>query len=82
MSQKQATPAVVSAGLVRGPESCIVTQHMGKVKTEGNLWISKQDSLNTVKNIYGSNVSLVKILFAADCFLLHTEWIKMHSHPL
>lgn len=59
MSQIQVTSAVTGAGLVRGPESWIVTQHIGKVKTEGNLWILKHDSLNAVKNNYGSDVNLI-----------------------
>lgn len=56
MSQMQATLAVTSADLVRGPGSCVVTQHIGKGETEGNLWLLK---LNTVKNNHGSNLYLI-----------------------
>jgi len=38
ISWKQATLAVTSADLIRGPGSCIVTQHVGNRKTEGEIW--------------------------------------------
>lgn len=59
MPQNHATLAVTSVDLVRGPGSWLVTQQIGEGKTGGNLWLLKQDLLNTVKNNYGNNLNLI-----------------------